>query len=175
MSEKYMTGQFKAVTKDTKQWVIGDLTRTVEHYPNDKKVIKYFINSNDIWFGEDGLPMSQSGMCVEVDAETICQFSGLYDGTPWDALSQTEQEEFLRYSNQPSDWRGKPIFTSDVCQIDNEMLICARRKADYVLERSNSRPITLTLIHKCRVLGNLLDGEATGGVHKAEITNELPY
>lgn len=148
MSEKYMTGQFKAVTKDTKQWVIGDLTRTVEHYPNGKKVIKYFINSNDIWFGEDGLPMSQSGMCVEVDAETICQFSGIYDGTPWDALSQTEQEEFLCYSNQPSDWRGKPIFTSDVCQIDNEMLICARRKADYVLERSNSRPITLTLIHK---------------------------
>lgn len=176
MSEKYMIGQFKAVTKDTKQWVTGDLTRTTYHLPNGKKTVHFCINSNDIWLDDKALPTSQSGMSCEVDAETICQFSGLYDGTPWDALSQTEQEEFQRYGNEPSDWCGKPIFTNDFLQIDEEILFCVRRKADFVLLRQNERPLTLTLIKKCRVIGNLYDEKATGGVLENEVKeNELPY
>ena len=51
---------------------------------------------------------------VEVDPETVGQWTGLYDNTKWEDLTKKEREEFTRAGNFPSEWKGKKIFGGDV-------------------------------------------------------------
>ncbi len=59
-------------------------------------------------------------MC-EVIPETVGQFTGLYDKTKWDDLSETEKQEFY-IKTRCRDikeviklWKGKQIFEGDIC------------------------------------------------------------
>ncbi|MDE6021512.1 MAG: hypothetical protein K2H01_11030 [Ruminococcus sp.] len=170
------TSRFKAVDKETKQWIEGDLVRRTYHHPDGRKETDYFILSFDVWLDDKGVPISQSGCECKVIPETICHFSGLYDGTLWEELSLTEQENFLCGGNTSSDWQGKPIFTNDIVMNGMEKLICVRRKTDFILKKENGRPQTISIIHKCRVKRNLHDDIATGGICQIERQNiDVPY
>lgn len=48
----------------------------------------------------------------KVDPETVCEWTGLYDGTKWEELSLEEQKKFLPYTSK--EWQGKPIFEGDI-------------------------------------------------------------
>lgn len=51
--------------------------------------------------------------CPKVDPNTVCEWTGLYDGTAWEALSPDEQKEFLLDHNK-EEWQGKKIFEGDI-------------------------------------------------------------
>lgn len=57
---------------------------------------------------------------IEVIPETVGQFTGLYDATPWEELTTDEQAWFLYPENgdkrSKDDWKGKPIFEGDICR-----------------------------------------------------------
>lgn len=89
------------------QWVEGD----VIHEPYGV-VIQYYINNRRIK--------------VVIDPETLCQDSGLRDGTKWEQLSETEKKKFLsgwntekNRQNQKEDWCGKRIWEKDI--VDGHM------------------------------------------------------
>ena len=58
------------------------------------------------------------GNCVEVDPETVGQFTGLYDSTTWEELTPEEQDYFLHqpdgWENMEDVWHGKPIYAGDI-------------------------------------------------------------
>ena len=58
---------------------------------------------------------------IEVIPETVGQFTGLYDATPWEELTTDEQAMFLYPENggkrSKEDWKGKPIFEGDIMPV----------------------------------------------------------
>ena len=55
---------------------------------------------------------THNGMSI-VLAETVGQFTGLYDSTKWESLSELEQQEWLE-SHTKDEWRGRKIFEGDI-------------------------------------------------------------
>lgn len=53
----------------------------------------------------------------EVDPETVGQWTGLYDNTEWEYLTEKEREDFTIAGNFPSEWKGKKIFAGDIIKI----------------------------------------------------------
>ena len=51
-----------------------------------------------------------------VDPATVGQFTGLYDATKWEALSESEQEEWLE-THTADEWKGRKIFEGDIVKI----------------------------------------------------------
>ena len=63
---------------------------------------------------------------VLVDPETVCQFTGVYDNTQWEELSEHEQNDFLSgwnfekdRRNTKEDWNGRKIFENDIIEVKN--------------------------------------------------------
>lgn len=83
-------------------WVYGLLT----------KVLNY------LGFAEMTNTNGVSG--IEVDPETVGQFTGFYDSTRWEELTPEEQQEFLHqpdfWENTPDTWPGKRIFEGDILE-----------------------------------------------------------
>lgn len=57
---------------------------------------------------------------IEVDKNTVGQFTGFYDSTRWEELTPAEQEAFLHqpdgWKNTPDVWPGKQIFEGDILE-----------------------------------------------------------
>lgn len=49
----------------------------------------------------------------KVAPETVGQYTGLYDATKWEALSESEQEEWLE-THTADEWKGRKIFEGDI-------------------------------------------------------------
>lgn len=50
-----------------------------------------------------------------VDSDwTVEQFTGIYDSTTWEELTEQEREEWVYWGNMPSEWKGKMIFEGDI-------------------------------------------------------------
>lgn len=54
---------------------------------------------------------------VEVIPETVGQFTGLYDSTKWNSLTEAEQTEWLK-DHTKSEWKGRKIFEEDIVRTD---------------------------------------------------------
>lgn len=50
----------------------------------------------------------------------IMQFTGLYDSTKWEELTEAERESWVMSGNMPSDWKGKEIFECDIVKAEHE-------------------------------------------------------
>lgn len=72
---------------------------------------------------------------LKIDPETLGQFTGIYDCTKWEELTEAEQKAFLNEKleedRQPTkdDWKGRKIFEGDVLNIPhfgdiNKALMC---------------------------------------------------
>lgn len=105
MSDRYLC---KAKRTDNGEWVEG-------YYA--------FIDGvHYIYTGE----LCNGGLYVvaerfEVGPSTLCQCTGLHDGTKWEELSKKEQKQFLsewnyekERENQKEDWEGKKIWENDI-------------------------------------------------------------
>lgn len=49
----------------------------------------------------------------QIDLSTRGQFTGLYDSTKWESLSESEQKEWLK-SHTADEWKGRRIFEGDI-------------------------------------------------------------
>lgn len=56
--------------------------------------------------------------CPKIDPNTLCEWTGAYDGTKWEELSSVEQETFLQ-SHEQKEWKGKKIFEGDTLYFDS--------------------------------------------------------
>lgn len=98
---------FRAKSTETGSWVYGDLRQGCMGV----RIIE-----------EIDLPPTMGDPCgsVEtlyhtVDSETVGQFTGLYDNTKWEELSNEEQQEFMEQHHlHPEDWKGREIYEGDI-------------------------------------------------------------
>jgi hypothetical protein len=49
----------------------------------------------------------------EVIPETVGQFTGLYDATKWENLTEDERKKWTLDGNMPSEWKGREIYEDD--------------------------------------------------------------
>ena len=61
---------------------------------------------------------------IEIDPDTICQYTGLNDNTKWEKLTEAEKESFLSdwnykkgRKNKVEDWNGRKIWENDICEM----------------------------------------------------------
>ena len=75
------------------EWIEGDLLSNAYPIPNIR-------------------PLG-SGCCYRVIPESVGQFTGLYDSTKWEALSELEQQEWFK-NYTFDEWKGRKIFEGDI-------------------------------------------------------------
>lgn len=93
---------FKGIRTDGGGWTEGDLTHTN----------KSFAPSI-----HQGL-----GKIFKVHLNTICQFTGLYDATAWQDLTDDQRDSWTLDGNDPSEWKGWKLFSDDLIADDNRTM-----------------------------------------------------
>jgi len=58
--------------------------------------------------------MLDNKLQTQVDGNTICQFTGLYDATKWQELTDDQRDKWTLDGNMPSEWRGWKLFSDDL-------------------------------------------------------------
>jgi len=108
---------FKAKCTDNGEWVEGDI-----FHNHDGRIFCGELIIDD--YKGDACDKYNLGIgFCEVDPETICQYTGLYDSTRWKQITEEEKKEFLskwnrkenRY-NKKKDWKGKKIWENDIVE-----------------------------------------------------------
>lgn len=108
---------FKAKRKDSEEWVQGFY-------------MECHMSGSD---GADSCIVKLNGQLIVVDRDTICQFTGLYDGTKWEDLTEEEKQAFyeevcsedgksIKYQNVEDVkqlWKGKKIWENDVVKFED--------------------------------------------------------
>lgn len=89
---------FRGQHVDTKKWYYGF---PVQQYGT---TCIYLPEGSDSEYGMD---------YIYVIPETIGYFTGLYDSTKWEELTESEQMEWLK-THTSNEWKGKRIFEGDV-------------------------------------------------------------
>ena len=54
------------------------------------------------------------GDIVPIYPETLCQFTGLYDATKWQELTDDQRDKWTLNGNTPSEWKGWKLFSDDL-------------------------------------------------------------
>lgn len=54
------------------------------------------------------------GDIVPIYPETICQFTGIYDATKWQELTEEQRDKWTLDGNMPSEWKGWKLFSDDL-------------------------------------------------------------
>lgn len=105
---------FKAKCLDTHEWIEG----MPFYYHGGQTGIIQRRDETRIYSDLDGFSTIENLFCPKVDPNTVCEWTGLYDGTPWDELSFGEQQKFLLDHNK-EEWQGKKIFEGDIVVYNN--------------------------------------------------------
>ena len=59
---------------------------------------------------------------TQVDGKTICQFTGLYDATKWQDLTEEQRDKWTLDGNMPSEWKGYRLFSDDLISDGDKMI-----------------------------------------------------
>ena len=98
--------KFRGKKVENGEWVYGDLI----HEPWGTFI--QYREGEPQEFGSYSLPRHKT----KVDPKTVGQFTGLYDSTKWEELTESEREAWVVDGNMPSEWKGKPIYEGDIVQ-----------------------------------------------------------
>lgn len=145
---------FKAKRLDNGEWVFGYLTKMWH-----------------TWHIQDS---DNENLAYMIDGDTICQYTGLHDGTKWERLSEIEREKFLaewnekeNRRNQKEDWKGKKIWENDIIcnhydslypEEETMVLIVWDNFGWKIKEDSSAEEINIAIdIENCEVVGNIFD------------------
>ena len=66
-----------------------------------------YLKKGDVRFGQGNCPV------------ILEQFTGLYDSTKWEELTELEREDWVIQGNMPSEWTGKKIYEGDIVFVGN--------------------------------------------------------
>lgn len=91
--------------------------------------------------------------------ETVGQFTGLYDTTKWESLSELEQQEWLK-NHTKDEWNGRRIFEGDIVKFGkycgyinyNHSSFCVKHD-----EINNPAIDLITIRSELKVIGNVHD------------------
>lgn len=155
---------FRGKRVDNGEWVYGYYCE-VEMF--NHAGIEHFI-----------IEYSCDGVQYIVIPETVGQFTGLYDSTKWEALSESEQKEWLE-NHTADEWKGRKIFEGDVLDLTHYLIMdvgvvkfgeykdldmgndypCGHVGfyVDVEKQRNSVRKDILFSAPKCKVIGNIHD------------------
>jgi len=106
-------------------------------YFNDHKIgilyqwNRFMVSSG--WDNEDNPTFEKNTS----DRYIIMQFTGLYDSTKWEELSEKEKEFWVRQGYKKNNWKGKEIYEGDIVRVVN-----TRKKLKAVCEWGEMGQIT---------------------------------
>ncbi len=152
---------FKAKRKHNGEWVEGFYC-PIKYYDFDKHtfefktvIISEFSSGGIIW--------------CEVDPDTICQWTGLYDQTKFEELSEMEQRAFLDSGKLSHEWKGRKIWENDIIRVydftaDDFIAKWSEEKAAFVIVYAVSKIECEDLVSEVfdgadyvSVVGNIFD------------------
>jgi len=97
--------EFRGKRKDNGEWVYGYYVKLEDkHYIFTGKILRF-----------EDLEVKE---CFEVIQGTVGLYTGLYDSTKWEELTEEEREKWILYGNTPSDYKGKKIYENDLIGLD---------------------------------------------------------
>lgn len=120
---------FRGKHVDSKKWVEGYYMKTMFGVSEMHWIVPY----------TSIMHMLEQGHSV--DPATIGQFTGLYDSTKWEDLTESEKHEWLK-TKKESDWKGKRIFEGDIVKyawvqngkhITNENFVITYKHSSYCM------------------------------------------
>jgi hypothetical protein len=80
----------------------------------DKIMCKH--STSGLWsISPDGSVYYGNALWPEAEVEL---FTGHYDNTKWEELTESERERFVRHNN-PSEWKGQKVYINDVVEAEN--------------------------------------------------------
>lgn len=101
--------KFRGKQKDNGKWVYGNLAID--------------FDGNCIIFTGD-IADYYAQTLYEVEEKSVGQFTGLYDATRWEELTNDEQALWLATKKTKEEWKGKEIYEGDVVKYDDYSLGC---------------------------------------------------
>lgn len=150
---------FRGKRKDNGEWIVGTpiiyedgRTRIIESHTD---VFCYVKDSSII-----------QTVAHEVDPETVGQFTGLYDNTKWDDLTEEEREDFTIAGNFPSEWKGKKIFEGDIVEhhvqgdilVNRGVIVWDERNGCWLHQLNTMRPTLYMFNSKAwKIIGTIHD------------------
>ena len=99
---------FRGISKETKAMVYG--AHFTLHHDDQRTHIHHFIIPENTPIPKEK-PIGE--IQIEVDPATVGQFTGVYDGTKWEELSQQEKDRWLK-KHSVKEWNGRRIFEGDI-------------------------------------------------------------
>lgn len=114
---------------------------------------------------------------TQVDGKTICQFTGLYDATKWQDLTEEQRDKWTLDGNMPSEWKGYKLFSDDVISDGTRTIRIYMTEGGFCLkayywcsDMSDLAPIDELILHplpdaqtrswiegSCKLVGNIHD------------------
>ena len=148
---------YKGKRSDTKEWIWGYHVRR----QNDGKDY-IVVNTIGSKLNCEINNMIMTGYLV--DSESVGQHTGVYDNTPFDALSDYTQELWLSYGYTADEWRGYPIFEGDIVYVDSfhkhRMQVLFGDGGYYLADKNGEYVADIHYVHhaekaKCEVIGTV--------------------
>lgn len=88
--------KFRGKRLDNGEWVYG----------------YYFVGAFDThWI------VTIESVFTPINKETVGQFTGLYDSTKWESLTEEEKNNFLSKGNKQKDWKGREVYEGDIISV----------------------------------------------------------
>jgi len=99
----------------------------------------------------------------EVNPESVGQFTGLYDATKWEELTNDEQASWLATKKTREEWKGKEIYENDIVRVysnnDIQFIDIIEYQGSFFAPRYSCQTME-TLLHigvTFKVIGNITD------------------
>lgn len=148
--------EFRGICISTGEWVYG-------YYYEDSVVSTkprhYILTEGDTCLDPIG-----------VKPETVGQFTGLYDNTKWEDLTEEEHKKWGRQSYINASWKGRRVFGGDICNaivMENgvrENGIIGMYSLSWVIDMSRFYPLCRE--GWCELLSRAKDTKIIGSIHK---------
>jgi len=107
--------KFRGKDYKTGKWIYGNLIQSDLNHPQT------FISTFYPCASSLTCQQLTANLMVMIDIKTVGQFTGLYDSTKWEQLSEQEQSEWISNRKKPSDWIGREIYEGDILSFDGNI------------------------------------------------------
>ena len=144
---------FRGKRIDNGEWVFG-------YYV---KINTPLGNTHRIYTGEYEQDNPDYPIFYDVEEKSVGQFTGLYDATKWEELTNDEQASWLATKKTREEWKGKEIYENDIVRVysnnDIQFIDIIEYQGSFFAPRYSCQTME-TLLHigvTFKVIGNITD------------------